>query len=331
MYKSCIAKSFQSLIKLVDSRVLLDVKFPDGAFNLPKHDNYNTDTSGYGLFSTSIDSLSTGNHPASHFLEALCQEGRICAVVGNDITWDTGRLSAWLKDISEAWSTTLVLLHLLSLPGRGTEEVVWQHANSPSSPRHLYLSTHLQTLITQSNYSKTTALTGLHKYIIRAIPYPLALVIVKLLQVVRPVETLAVTKGLFLTAESRQKVLETYQVYMFVSIGKVWTSDMLSQALRHWFERNLNVPFGLQLHRHFAQALQRKFHSYKESHNLLADAANKSLGHGQGVADINYAREGQDLAVSVSNRERFEEVASRWITWHGVMVSPPNLNSSSLD
>ena len=33
-YKSCIAKSFQSLIKLVDSCVLLNVKFPDGAFNL---------------------------------------------------------------------------------------------------------------------------------------------------------------------------------------------------------------------------------------------------------------------------------------------------------
>ena len=33
-YKSCIAKSFQSLIKLVDSCVLLNVKFPDGVFNL---------------------------------------------------------------------------------------------------------------------------------------------------------------------------------------------------------------------------------------------------------------------------------------------------------
>ena len=88
-----------------------------------------------------------------------------------------------------------------------------------------------------------TALTGLHKYIVRAVPYPLAIVIVKLLQVICPVETLAVTKGLFLTIESWQKVLETYQVYMFVSIGKVWTIDMLSQALSHWFEWNLNVLF----------------------------------------------------------------------------------------
>ena len=41
---------------------------------MAKHDNYDTDTSGYGLFLTSIDALSIGNYPASHFLEALCQE-----------------------------------------------------------------------------------------------------------------------------------------------------------------------------------------------------------------------------------------------------------------
>ena len=319
-YKKHVRDSLTTLIEFVDSCVLFDFDFPNSAYALPTEDSNDMDTRRYGLFSSSSEAITADDHPSSHLLALLCKTGRVCSMIDNQVLWDPKNVSAWLLNISEAWSRVAVLLLLLSLPARGTEAIMWQHTNSQSSARHLFYSPVLKTLVTQSNYNKTTALTGLHKYIIRAIPRSLATVMAKLLRIVRPVETFAVIQSQGPLADSqRDAIISAYETFIFVSAGKVWTSDHLSATLKHWFQEKLDVPFGLNLHRHFAQAVQRKFHSYKD-HNQLADAANKSLGHGRGVGDVNYARENCDVSLNVSDREKFEEVGSNWITWHGVAV-----------
>ncbi|KAI6139445.1 hypothetical protein BKA82DRAFT_948849 [Pisolithus tinctorius] len=322
-YKAQVRASLQDLIQLVDLKVLLGVELPASAGNLPlgSEEKWDTVSRGHGLFSVSADELRSGNHPSSLFLAELCKLG-MCTRVGEKIIWDSAQLGTWLVDTTKAWSITLTLIHLLSLPGRGTEEVIWQHANSPSSPRHLFLSTELQTLVTQSNYNKTTAITGVHKHILRVIPYELACVITKLLRVVRPVEAFAIQSQS--TPEQQERVAELYSTHMFVSFGQLWTSKMLSSSLKEWFSSRLGVPLGLNLHRHFAQAMQRKYLLYGAGKNVLGDHATELLGHGKGVAELNYARQGSDLNMSVSDREKSELIGRDWIALHGISTSPPS-------
>jgi len=319
-YKSHVRNTCNELVDFVNHHVLLDVKLPDKAYALPEEENDDINTRGFGLFALPAEALATGNHPSTIFLDALCRSGGLCQIHNGAIQWDPNELATWLANITQAWSMVLVLLHILSLPARGTEEVVWQHANSISSSRHLFLSPHLKTLVTQSNYSKTTAITGVYKYVIRPVPYLLAKVITILLRIIRPVEMMAVASRA--SEEQRHPILEKYSTHMFVSAGNVWNSEELSAALKHWYMEKLGIPFGLNLHRHFAQALQRKFHSYGNQGQNLGDVANRGLGHSREVADMNYARQPGDLGVGVSDRQRFEEVGMGWITWHGMAVSP---------
>jgi hypothetical protein len=313
-YMERVRASLKSLISHVDTSVLFDISFPSSATRLPGVEEVNVDLEaiGHGLFSYSQNDLESGNHPTSFFLDALCKEGKLCKRSENDILWDTKRLSQWLLDIAAAWAQVYVLLHLLSPPGRGTEEVMWQHTNTSTSRRHLLLSHSLKTLVTLSNYSKTTSITGLHKFILRVIPHPLAEVITKLLRIVRPLEAMAVYSQ---AATGGEDILEVYRTYLFVSFGQRWDARRLSTLLYGWFMRELGVPFGMNRHRHFAQSLQRKFLSYRDD-DPLAETANQAMGHGKEVSDLNYARHVGGLPIACSDQQRFETIGTDWIKLH---------------
>lgn len=321
-----VQNSLSALAEKVDRDVLCGIKFPSGSFSLPDDalETNDMDTQGVGLFSPSTDSdsaeiLAVNYHSATFFLQKLCETGCLCQHDGEEIRWNAVQVNEWLLCISEVWSETLTLMHLLALPGRGTEVSGWQYANSITSSRHLFLSSTLGTLFTLSNYNKTTAITGQHKHILRVIPHALSLIITKLLRIVRPIETLALTS---LSIGETSNTQAVYRTYMFVSHGEVWDSGVLSACLRRWFSRHLKVPFGLHLHRHFAQALQRHFLSY-ENETELAKVANEVLGHGLEVASHHYAREAEDLCLDSNIRRRMEKVGSDWIRKvHRIEVSP---------
>lgn len=323
-YVEQVKQSLLSLSHMLDEKILFGIEFPSGSFDLPDgaSETNDTNTCTFGLFTIPSESSSPSNwndHPATFFLEKLCDAGGLCARQGDSIIWDAQRVNEWLLEISEAWAEALTLIHLLAIPGRGTEVTAWQYTNSAASPRHLFLSSSLQTFITQSNYNKTTAITGCHKYILRVIPFTLSLIVTKLLRIVRPIESLAFTS---LNIENTLEIREVYFTYMFISHGKVWDGNTLSACLRRWFLRELDVPFGLHLHRHFAQALQQQFLRYEKDHEL-ADVANEVMGHGREVADYNYAREGQDLSLDSTKRRKMEIVGYDWISQvHGIEVSP---------
>ncbi|KAG6379791.1 hypothetical protein JVT61DRAFT_10336 [Boletus reticuloceps] len=178
-------------------------------------------------------------------------------------------------------------MHLLALPGHGTEVTQWQYTNSSASPQHLFLSSTLGTLVTHSSYNKTTSITGQYKHLLLVIPFSLSVIIIKLLRIVRPIETFTYTS---LSVGDTSDNQTAYATYMFVSLGGIWESKILSACLRHWFTQELQVPFGLRLHRHFAQTLQHQFLSYTDDSKLLM-VANEVLGHGQEVAGLHYARD----------------------------------------
>ncbi|KAG6371750.1 hypothetical protein JVT61DRAFT_9101 [Boletus reticuloceps] len=319
-YFKAVQKSLFNLARKVSQDILFGIEFPDESLNLPsaEEETHDTDTIGFGLFSLPIDNSDGTPSPAAYFLEELTKRGEICHRDGDQIIWNHQKLHQWLLDLSSAWSEMFTLMHLLALPARGSEMTIWQHSNSSISSRHLFFSKSLQTLITQSNYNKTSAITGLYKHILRPIPFPLATILTKLLRIIRPVETFAFTSQV--TERDRQAIREVYGTYIFISNTKVWDSCKLSAALKAWFIRELQVPFGLSLHRHFAQALQRKFLTDKNK-NMIEKVANQGFGHGQEVAGLNYAREGGDLNIDATARQMMERVGAGWIQMHGIQVS----------
>ncbi|KAJ8580502.1 hypothetical protein M405DRAFT_847592 [Rhizopogon salebrosus TDB-379] len=75
----------------------------------------------------------------------------------------------------------------------------------------------------------------------------------------------------------------------------------------------ITILLRMRLHCQFAQALRRKFLSYKNI-NPLAKAANLAMGHTKKTGEMHYSREAGDLVVPLSLQEKFE-VVSRHTIW----------------
>ncbi|KAI6126775.1 hypothetical protein F5141DRAFT_1060467 [Pisolithus sp. B1] len=124
---------------------------------------------------------------------------------------------------------------------RWDDQIVWQYD---------HLGEWLTAIAAACNYNKTSATTGLHKYILWVIPFALATVITKLVQIMRPLEALA---------------LASQTVYR------------------------------------------------KEEGSTLAKATNRAMGHGEEVADLNYAQEAGDLSMDISDQWMMEHIGADWI------------------
>lgn len=169
-YKIKLQGTLQDTLTFLHQKVLRGLPLPPSALGIPNNDSYNQTTRGYGLFMYSQEDLDNPDHPASRFLEALCVQGVLCRSTDDgDILWDQAEVARWSSDVSYMLSQLYILLHMLSPPGRGTEEILWQYANSADSCRHLFQSRTLKSLVMIGNYDKGTTTTGLHKCIVRII------------------------------------------------------------------------------------------------------------------------------------------------------------------
>jgi hypothetical protein len=318
-YFSGVRQLLAESTKHLEEKVLLGIKLGPDAQRMPSEDNQDEVTRGYGLFELDTMVLEEADHPSCQFLDALCRRG-LCrqgesASGESTLDWDLTSLTPWLAEIAKAWENCYLLMHLLSLPARGAEQVMWQHANSMESIRHLFLSKNAGTLVTKSNYNKGSTMTGIYKHIVRVIPPPVAQMLVILLRIIRPIELMTVLQFYAPTEEAVAAVTEIYSARLFVSYGKAWNADKVSQIIQKWFTATLRVPFGMRLHRHFAQALQRRYISYKEDGSLGA-VANLAFGHNAETAEMHYAREEGNLTIPSSLQMKFEQIGADWIKIH---------------
>lgn len=323
-YRSAVQSTLRDCLAHIHSKVLFNISLPDFSLQLPD-DQQDELTRGYGLFSLSLDSDNLGDSGAgaasSSLLRSLLELGTLCHLdeTSQTISWDTVLLNQWLANVCMAWEYVYILMHLLALPARGAEEELWQHANGPESARHLFVSHALQTLVTKSNYNKTSSITGIYKTIIRVIPYQVAQAVTILLGSVRPIELVATLQFQCSSPSRAQEISDLYRTRLFTTMGQPWNSERMSLMLRSWFMKHLKVPFSMRLHRQFAKALQRKFLSYQsKDSDSLAEAANLAMGHTQHVAEFHYGKETQNMEVPLSLQQKFEVVGSDWIEWHGI-------------
>ncbi|OAX37324.1 hypothetical protein K503DRAFT_783713 [Rhizopogon vinicolor AM-OR11-026] len=283
-------------------------------------DSYDLATHGYGLFTFSQDDMEKPGHPASCFLDSLCIEGTLCrATEDGGILWDQAAVVAWLSDISFTLSQIYLLLHMLSPPGRGTEEVLWQYTNSADSRRHLFQARTLKTLVMIGNYDKGTTATGVHKCIVRVMHSEVAEILSIYLCIVRPIELLLAVTFQAGALEREAEITHLYQTRLFVSFGKAWTPQHLSDIIYDWYRTHLELPIGMRLHRQLAQAFQRRLYSKSRmdpATQLLSAAANLAFGHGQEAGEMHYAREDGDI-LTMSQQQHFEIVGRDWIVYLG--------------
>ncbi|KIK37330.1 hypothetical protein CY34DRAFT_92921 [Suillus luteus UH-Slu-Lm8-n1] len=324
-YKTKLSDTLRDATILMDKKVLLGIVLSPGARELPEQDDYDQRTRGHGLFSFSLDDIQKPEHPASFFLEALCTQGKLCqSSPEGEISWDHDEVLIWLGNVADMLSHIYLLLHMLAPPGRGSEEALWQHANSSETRRHLFRSKALNTLIMIGNYDKGSAATGLHKCIVRVIQGEVAVLLSTFLRVVRPLEQLLIMTFFGgAVAEKEAEIMYHYQTRLFVSFGKLWDSEYLSHIIRDWYANRLGISsMGLAMHRHFAQALQRRLYSKREVDiptQLLSETANLALGHGREAGEMNYARQDSDV-LTMTLQERFERVGKDWIGFLGFKV-----------
>jgi hypothetical protein len=65
------------------------------------------------------------------FFGALLKDGTLCSRrPDGSIMWNRPKVNQWLADINWSWTDIYCLLHILSLPGSGSEEVLFQWVNS---------------------------------------------------------------------------------------------------------------------------------------------------------------------------------------------------------
>ena len=302
---SRVKSSFQELRVHVREKVLFGIPT---AFKLPTADSQNEQTRGYSSFGPAEESLK--NVDSAAFLGALLKDGKLCyRGPDNIIVWDRPRVNQWLADIDRSWSDVYCLLHILSLPGRGSEEVLFQWANGPTSRRHLFIVNYIMAFI--SNYHKGHQTTGLYKQILRLMPNELGYVLAILLRVVRPIEAIVV--GKFFTPDNQKSAMKLlYSTRIFITYGREWDIRRLSALLKAWWKKNMDLPIAMNLHRQFAVGMQRKFVSYPQEDPKCV-IAQEAFAHGKTADEMNYAKLHGTPSIPLSRQTLFEAICKDWL------------------
>jgi len=308
-YYEKVRQSLQDTHTHIRERVLFNITTN---IKIPPTDSQNETTRGHSIFGPS--DRTSDNVDSAAFLGALLKDGKLCwRGPDNVILWDRPKVDEWLSDIDRSWSDVYCLLHILCLPPRTSEEIIFQWANSRNGRRHLFIINRIMALI--SNYHKGHQVTGLYKQILRLMPNELGLLIVILLRIVRPIETLVV--GKFYTPEPQKPTMKTrYASKMFVTYGQEWKSERLSRLLKAWWKKNMNLPIGVNLHRQFSVGLQRRFRPYNTV-DPKHKAAQLALAHGEIAGDLYYAKVEGDSNIPLTRQALFEEISHDWMALFG--------------
>lgn len=317
--------------RFIESEVLLGLSPGDFGVSCEIHndmDDGDLDTPGRGPFLPEA-TASLDNPDSRKFQRAMAEMASDRAPVrriGNVLQWDKDKSTRWLLSIDMAWQFAYCLIHCLGgLAGRASEEALYNWTNELfGSPTNVRIRGH--TVALNSTYHKGQLLTGMHKYIVRLLPYQLSRLLYILLRIIRPAELAPVLKFYTLSGEDYAiAAAKLYGTRMFVSWGKVWTPERMSKVLKSWFEKGLSIPMGVRMYRHLATALQRRYiqrieHNQPEDIQVVADA---QAGRTPSISQKHYAVEKNPSKPFKS--QEFEMVSGYWHDMLGIKTYPPKL------
>jgi len=325
-----VRQQLDELETFVDSEVLFGISLKSIGISCRLTDTMDTGdktTPGYGPF-LSADDTTLDNVDSNKFLRALTEFGKEAPVrkVGGRLEWDRRKSNKWSMICHMALQMAYCLVHTTpGLAGRASEEVLIQWTNEEFGACGNIRIRH-GTAAIDTSYHKGALFTGMHKNIVRLLPYRLARILYILLRVVRPVELMPILKFCVpVGTDNANAAVKLYRTRVFVSWGKPWTAALLSNILKAWFKKGLNIPMGIRMYRHFATALQHRYIRYikhTDPEDIQA-AADGQAGRTLETSEGNYAIERK--AQNASKRIRdFELVSAYWHEMCGLDTYPPD-------
>lgn len=235
-------------------------------------------------------------------LAAFVQEGHLGLMVEHDkLIMDPIQSVRWVSTVGKVWNRLSPLIHVASGPtSRGVESSLHQIGNTINSPRHLMVqrdisllpgedSGNTEILELTSNYHKGSAIEGYHKYSTKVIPYPIARLLMIMIEIVRPIEEMMALR--FIVPEEKKQVArDNYRTYLYVTYGNRWNADRLTKNLQQFLKKAINVPMGLRMYRHVS-ILFNRMHGVGDGDGKdeLEKTAEELTGHIRATGDMNYA------------------------------------------
>jgi hypothetical protein len=189
-----------------------------------------------------------------------------------------------------------------------TEQSLHTPINTLNSSRNFIFENGEHTGGFRSGYHKGSFSTGKHKEILRLLPYRVFRLLYILNRIVRPIE-LAALFDLLIQPENRQATVDTYRERM---------------NLQRFMQHGMGVKMGARPYRHFAIAIQRHYpatnygrYETDSKAQLYAIAADLMAGHTPEVAEMHYARLGNNVLTGSTLRAAYIRVCKDWHAFLG--------------
>ena len=330
-YKIFLQKKLNETEKFVEEHVLLDLfklHELDDICNISKLQDLSRaeDVLGNGILLDLRNSSFDNPESAQLFLKML-QSGKLDMKRGAAGSIKFGKLAGlkWISNIDRALTETQSLCHTTQGPGVGrmTEQALQTPINTLNGPRNVIFDNGERTGGFRSGYHKGSFTTGQHKEILRLLPYRVFRLLYVLNRIIRPIE-LAALFDLLIPPDNRQATVDAYRERIWASYGRPWTPHRLSENLQRFMQRGMGVKMSARPYRHFAIAVQRHYpatnygrYETNSEAQIYAKAADMMAGHTPEVAEMHYARIGNNALTSSTLRAAYIRVCKDWHAFLG--------------
>jgi hypothetical protein len=284
-------------------------------------DNGDEKSIGYGIIAD-ISTPGMDNTESKAFFDAIFKRQHLGLQSDQDgrILFDKKLALQWITNIDDAMRQFFPISHNTTISGRGTEAESLRPANNNIGRRNVIFDPEAGTGAYDADYHKGQERTGIHKHILRHMPYEVFRILYILVRIVRPIEFFFVCRA-FVPFDGRARVRNAYANHIFASFGAAWNTTTMSSSLEAFFKDVAGFPMGLRQNRHFSVALQRRYIDYGAAKSgsaptpeqlALGRTLNHLRGHEKEVGDANYAREGKYGSSSVDERQNSRFLSELW-------------------
>jgi hypothetical protein len=218
-----------------------------------------------------------------------------------EMVYNKDMVREWFDSVAAFLEKLYVVMHIsCGLPQRGSEAAETMIVNTMTAQRNLYAL--IDEVCIVGRYNKTSHNTGSDKVIPRAVHPKVAILLVKYLALVRPLERSFAEKV-------APTVAKQFDTFLWVGIKGKWTSPKISSLLQDAFYQYTHVPIGLAAWRHIAESIMRhKLTNQMGCQDEIKDwileaAADEQAGHSNSLAQHLYAGEVGGLERGLHEKE----------------------------
>lgn len=300
MISSAVHQALSEMDKILHQHVFLDL---EPTVLCPDWTNLSDDISnGQWGYSVLEDASNPFSDKRDNLAKALLTHPNLSKTFGyvderGQVHWNPTGVRQWFKNVEDFKKKLYFACHLVGgMPARGGEETYQQFANTLTRSRNLHVL--LGFVCQVGKYNKTSNNMVRDKYIARALPSPVAKLLITYLAVVRPMERMllhVVTDG-----DNYDSLYDKYGTHLWISPTGLYDSRAFSAILRDGLQPFLRFQVGLADMRHILIGFWRRVIDSRAMKTVGFDQVLEAIGdlqagHSSDVALAHYARDSGGL------------------------------------